>query len=160
LPGSLPKRDFNFHYSRPRKGSPRIVLAYAAAVGLIAAGLVYYSYDIRRSTLATGIGEQRTITLEDGTRVELNTSSELRVRYDEHTRKVILKAGEAYFDVAQQLQRPFIVAAGKQQVVALGTAFMVRRDYDSITVTLLDGRVAVTPSNSNTDLQNDSFAKV
>jgi transmembrane sensor len=99
------------------------------------------------STVSTEIGEQRVLNLEDGTRVELNTDSRIDIRYDRNTRTVILNSGEAYFQVARE-QRPFIVIAGERKILALGTAFTVRRDEttdDPITVTLIEGRVAVAP---------------
>lgn len=99
------------------------------------------------ATVNTAVGEQRTLNLEDGTRVELNTDSHLVVKYDHDTRTVIMKSGEAYFQVARE-RRPFIVIAGARKILALGTAFTVRRDEtadDPLIVTLIEGRVAVEP---------------
>ncbi len=56
-----------------------------------------------------------------------------------------LDSGEALFDVAKNPRRPFIVTAGDRQVVALGTSFVVRRQERQVTVTLIEGKVAVTP---------------
>lgn len=121
-------------------------LAAVATVCLLIAGWLAYSwYDSR---VATGIGEQKTVTLVDGTRVTLNTNSRLLVRYDQRVRRVVLSSGEAYFNVAHNEHWPFVVEAGDQKIVALGTSFVVRRtdpDRDSVTVTLLEGRVAVAP---------------
>ncbi len=96
--------------------------------------------------VTTAVGEQRTLSLDDGTRIEINTDSSVVVQYDDHTRKITLRSGEAYFQVAPE-RRPFRVIAGGRQIVALGTTFTVRRDLeavaDPLTVTLIEGRVAV-----------------
>lgn len=98
-----------------------------------------------RSSFTTKVGEQRTVSLRDGTRVELNTNTHLVMQYDKHVRRVILRSGEAYFAVAHE-QRPFVVMAGSRKIIALGTSFMVHRDDQTdapLTVTLIEGRVAV-----------------
>jgi transmembrane sensor len=94
------------------------------------------------------------LNLDDGTRVELNTDTQLLVKYDHHTRTVVLKSGEAYFQVAHE-HRPFMVFAGERKILALGTAFTVRRDGSSdeaLTVTLIEGRVVVAPVNADPGL--------
>lgn len=145
LPADLPKRTLPADRTGLRSRL-RPVLASAATIGVGAVGLFLYVHFIAETTFTTGVGEQRTVTLSDGTRVELNTRSALTVKYSERMRQVILKGGEAYFDVATNKERPFIVVAGGREVIALGTEFLVRRDADEITVTLLEGRVAVAPA--------------
>jgi transmembrane sensor len=78
--------------------------------------------------------------------VSLNTASRIHVRYDRATRRVVLDEGEAYFEVAKHADWPFIVTAGGRQVVARGTAFLVRRDEGTLAVTLVEGRVTVAPA--------------
>jgi transmembrane sensor len=95
--------------------------------------------------VATGIGEQRQLVLEDGTRIFLNTATRLAVEYDEHARRVELREGEALFNVARWPDWPFVVSAGSQQVTALGTSFVVRRDSAKLVVTLVTGKVSVDP---------------
>lgn len=121
-------------------------LAAAATIALLAVGIALYSPD---SGLATGIGEQRNLSLEDGTRISLNTASRVRVRYDRAARRVELDQGEAFFEVAKHSDWPFIVTAGGKQVVARGTAFLVRRDEDSLAVTLVEGKVTVAPAGES-----------
>jgi transmembrane sensor len=84
------------------------------------------------------------VALEDGTRITLNTATRLVVHYTQQHRLVRLETGEAFFDVAKNPQRPFVVSAGGESVVALGTAFMVRRDNNEVEVTLVEGTVSVT----------------
>jgi len=92
----------------------------------------------------TAIGEQRLVRLSDGTRVSLNSDSQVVVDYDTVQRRVRLKRGEAFFEVAKDMERPFIVSAGAREVTALGTAFVVRYEEGRTAVTLVEGKVAVT----------------
>jgi transmembrane sensor len=131
-------------WNRSHRAFLKPVLA-VAALCLIVSGVALHHY--LRPSVNTAVGEQRTLNLDDGTRVELNTDSYLLVKYDHQTRTVILKSGEAYFQVARE-HRPFVVIAGERKIMALGTAFTVRHDEnadDSLTVTLIEGRVAVAP---------------
>jgi transmembrane sensor len=150
LPGSLPTRATGSKADDQGRRYFRLTLAYGVAMGVAVAAVLLYGHFLHANLLTTGMGEQRTLSLADGTRVELNTETELLVRYDEKVRKVVLKAGEAFFDVAKQ-PRPFIVDAGKREVVALGTAFVVRRDANALSVTMIEGRAAVTPPDSVKD---------
>jgi transmembrane sensor len=143
--GNLPKRPFPRVSRWERRGYlegfVRSALVVAAlAVVLVGAGWQFY----QSRGVVTGIGEQRNLTLADGTRVLLNTDSRIVIRYDDHLRKVQLKSGEALFEVAKHIDRPFIVEAGDRQVVALGTAFVVREDSETLAVTLVEGKVAVS----------------
>lgn len=92
----------------------------------------------------TRLGEQKVATLEDGSRIALNTDTEVDVRYAPEERRVRLDRGEAMFEVAPNTARPFIVTAGDKQVRALGTSFIVRRSGAGVVVTLLEGKVSVT----------------
>ena len=74
----------------------------------------------------TDIGQQASYQLSDGTRITLNTNSELKVDYSQDRRRIYLLRGEAHFDVAKNPQRPFMVYAGEGMVWAVGTAFNVR----------------------------------
>lgn len=116
-------------------------LACATAAVLVLAMIVGVYFWPR--TVATGIGEQRLLTLEDGSRVFLNTATRVTVRYTQQQRLIELASGEALFDVSKNPNRPFIVRVGNRQVRALGTSFVVRRDPDQLAVTLVEGTVAV-----------------
>jgi len=116
--------------------------AAAAALGLIAiAALLYYQH---RASVETDIGEQRTVTLQDGSRIYLNTGTRVVIRYSDRVRKVELKRGEALFDVARVSDRPFVVQAGNREIRALGTAFVVREDASRFAVTLVEGKISVS----------------
>ena len=91
--------------------------------------------------------EQRQIALQDGSRVHLNTDSVIDVRFTASTREVTLHRGEGLFDVGYDPRRPFIVRASGSSVIAVGTRFAVLLGgTDGLTVTVLEGQVAVAPS--------------
>lgn len=92
----------------------------------------------------TSVGERSVITLADGSIVSINTNSLVEVSFSASERLVKLLRGQAYFEVAEDVYRPFVVQAGDQRVVALGTAFDVRFDRkDRVEITLVEGRVEV-----------------
>lgn len=119
-------------------------LALAASVAVLAGAGAMTLYLDQAPTFDTGTGEQRTATLDDGSRIALNTDSHLTVKFDRDERQVSLDRGEAMFDVAHDAGRPFVVRAGEERIKALGTSFVVRRDGDRVRVTLLTGKVEVT----------------
>lgn len=82
-------------------------------------------------------------TLADGSRVELAAKSAVAVHYHQESRDLELQAGEAYFAVAPNKRRPFVVQAGTVRARAIGTAFTVRRADDRVVVTVTEGIVDV-----------------
>jgi transmembrane sensor len=123
----------------PRSFATRFALAASILIGAFVGTWLYTD----RNTYGTGIGEQRSITLEDGSIVELNARSKVRIALDERQRDIHLLEGQALFRVAKDHQRPFVVHAGTASVRAVGTQFDVNRKSASTTVTVLEGRVAV-----------------
>ncbi|HKU16165.1 MAG TPA: FecR domain-containing protein [Steroidobacteraceae bacterium] len=119
----------------------------AASVAVVAIGVLMTQGTSWQSwfddTYRTAVGEQRSITLEDGSVVELNTNSQLRARYSGSLRAVELLDGEAIFRVTKDAHRPFRVRTGATDIVAVGTAFNVNADDQRTIVTVLEGRVRV-----------------
>lgn len=91
----------------------------------------------------TDIGQTRHLTLEDGSRIVLDTSSRVRVAFTDSARDVELLEGQAHFDVAKNPARPFRVRTAFAEVVAVGTSFDVAARPSRTTVTLIEGRVNV-----------------
>jgi transmembrane sensor len=117
----------------------------AAGVLAIAAGVApWVASRFGSEIYATGVGEQRRIVLEDGSVVELNTHSRVRVRLTDAARDLQLLDGEAFFDVAHDAARPFRVRSGAVLVRAVGTQFNVYRQNERTVVTVIEGRVAIT----------------
>jgi transmembrane sensor len=110
----------------------------AAALSLVAAWIVVHPV-----SYSTAVGEHRTVVLDDGSRVTLNTDSRVLVRFEKNRRQVTLQRGEGIFEVATDPHRPFVVSAAELEVVALGTQFAVSRLDDELSVTLIEGKVAV-----------------
>ncbi len=111
------------------------------------------------SLLTTAVGEQRSVTLEDGSVVQLNTSTTLRVAFASKERSLELQRGEAQFDVQPDSNRPFVVRAGDHAVRAVGTAFNVRvgsspADARRFEVIVTEGRVRVTTRNNSSKTQS------
>ncbi len=120
----------------------------AAALVLLSVGVVaWLTVDEGRGEVyRTAVGHFERIRLDDGSTVELNTDSELRVRMSDERRLVSLIRGEAHFRVAHDAGRPFDVVAGGTRVRAVGTAFSVRlRDREHAEVLVTEGRVAIMP---------------
>lgn len=91
----------------------------------------------------TQTGEQRSLTLADGSIVHVNTKSDIRIHFSSEERSIELLNGEALFEVAHDPERPFRVHAGKAVAEAIGTTFNVRRIDNKTTVAVVEGKVAV-----------------
>jgi transmembrane sensor len=124
--------------------------AAAASVALLVGGGVWNLERTAPKLLAyeTPVGAERTVTLEDGSVVQLNTASRLEVLYHGDRRDLRLARGEAYFEVAPNPRRPFIVYAGPGAVRAVGTAFAVRVQPNGLNVTLTKGAVELSAVQS------------
>jgi transmembrane sensor len=150
---------------RPASARPELSLwdlfsyraAAAAAATLVLVCLCIGGYYIPGRTVVGGaggdvystqIGQQQTVRLTDGTRVELNTNTRLRPEMTSTARVVTLERGEAYFDVARDPGRPFVVYAGNRKITDVGTKFSVRREGDHVEVMVAEGRVRVDMSNA------------
>jgi transmembrane sensor len=123
----------------------KAALAAAVVAAITVIGTVLY---LRTDAVVTAVGEQRTLALEDGTRMYLNTNTRAVVRYTPEQREIELQQGEALFEVAKNPRWPFIVRSGDRQVRALGTVFLVRREDRNLAVTLMEGKVAVSSVNA------------
>lgn len=100
---------------------------------------------------ATAVGQRMVLTLQDGSRVTLNTASRLRVDYSSDERRLHLDAGQALFEVAHDTDRPFNVQAGATTVTAHGTRFDVRRKSAATEVLLTEGSVSVVARDGDAD---------
>jgi transmembrane sensor len=120
------------------------LMRIAVVLGLIGITAIVVGENIpahtNEQTFATAIGGHEQVILGDGTRIELNTDTLLRVSVDENLRSVTLDKGEAYFQVKHDAAHPFFVVAGNHRVTDLGTQFSVRHDLDRLKVLLVEGR--------------------
>lgn len=98
-------------------------------------------------TYRTALGVQQNVTLADGSRLELDTNTEVAVRYSRRSRELRLVHGQAAFTVAHGDARPFDVLAGNGRIRDIGTQFDVRQYADRVSVTVLEGAVEVSGAN-------------
>jgi transmembrane sensor len=148
---------------RARWIRPSAIAASVIVVAGLAAGILLryspWSTDPNTVEFATQVGERSSITLPDGSTVALDTDSHIKVAFNGRARRVRLLAGQAWFEVAKNQPRPFVVEAGDRKVIAHGTAFDVRLDdHDRVQVTLIEGRVSVealSPSGAGPSITAD-----
>lgn len=125
--------------SRPRLG-------FAIAASLVIASIAVAWMMLQQKAddvLRTAVGENRTVTLTDGSTVVLGGDTEVEIALDENLRRLKLTHGEAFFTVAEDPSRPFTVRAGAATVTAVGTEFNVRRGTDRTVIAVIEGRVIV-----------------
>jgi transmembrane sensor len=114
-------------------------LAASVLLALVLAGLSYVSS--HRFAYSTPVGGLASVPMSDGSKITLNTDSAIHVALSDTEREVRLDRGEAFFEVAKDPSRPFIVNAGTKRVVAVGTKFSVRREGNDIGVFVTEGKV-------------------
>lgn len=159
----MPRKTSHRTSSRRRSGWRWLATAASIiAVTLVGLGLLrddaqdFESYE-------TGTAEHRLITLEDGSSITLGAKSDVRISYDSRARRIELRSGEAYFVVAKDRTRPFIVAAGNRTVRALGTEFDINIGVRDIKVSVIEGKVRVdgpSPAVNSTDGSGGAVASL
>lgn len=117
----------------------RGVVAGIAASAVLAFGGLRWAQS--PAAYATRLGEIRRLPLSDGSVMTMNSGSELTVTMAQQTRKVEITRGEAWFEVAKDAARPFVVASGDVRVRAVGTAFSVRRREIGVEILVTEGVV-------------------
>lgn len=132
--------------ARPERKSVQWPVAAAIACVCVLVGSIAGRSQLEQwlaPEYVTAVGEQRSITLEDGSVVELNSQSRLRAQFKADLRAIELLDGEAIFRVSKDPHRPFRVRTGATDIVAVGTAFNVKASDSRTVVTVLEGRVRV-----------------
>lgn len=131
----------------PARAAPRrrhvflLVPAFALLLVGVLVGISWLPFG--GLSFQTTSGEQRAVALEDGSRLELNSATKVRVRFSADARHLFLQRGEALFSVAHDTSRPFTVVAGDVAVTATGTRFDVSKLDRAIVVTLVEGHVSI-----------------
>lgn len=141
------------------------VAASLLAIAVIMGGLAWQdATHVDRGEWQTTLGAQRIVQLADGSTATLGSNSQLRAALSRRERDLYLPRGEAFFDVAHDAARPFIVHADAFRVIAVGTRFDVRHEEDSLRVVVTHGLVrlqsAQDPRLATTDLPAGSVALV
>lgn len=144
-PVQLPQHASTVHSLRRSSRTPsrlRFAFAAAAVAAIVAIGITFATLR-QPDRYITQLGEQRSLTLSDGTRVMLNTASQIEVMMRKDHRGVRLVQGEALFEVARDAARPFDVDAGNAVVRVVGTQLNVDTRPQQTTITVVEGRVAL-----------------
>jgi transmembrane sensor len=142
---------------RRRKRAP---MAMVASILIIVLGTFVYSRYPRPAPnlvrYASVVGENRTVKLEDGSEIVLGGASEVSVEFTRESRHVMLSDGEAFFRVAPNRTRPFVVGSAGGETRAVGTQFDVHRGIEGVTVNVIEGIVQVQPVHSNPGSQSSA----
>jgi transmembrane sensor len=125
--------------------------AVVASAVLVAAGLTWFR-PAQTQVLSTAVGELRTVVLDDGSRLSLNTRTLVEVRLTRRTREVTLERGEAFFVVAKDAARPFIVRTRFGSAQALGTRFNVYLTEGRLALTTEEGRVLLASTRTGSSV--------
>lgn len=133
---------------RPGRRRWWTVGAGAVAAALVAAWGVGLWID-RGELIDTRVGEIRSMQLADGSVAVVNSGTRLRVSFTRAERHVEMTKGEAWFEVAHNKARPFVVASGPYRVQAVGTAFDVRREGEAARVVVTTGVVKIWSVDSD-----------
>lgn len=107
------------------------------------------AYAVARAAHRTGIGEQRQLTLDDGSALAINTASAVDLDFDRQLRRIILREGEILIESAPDKHlppRPLVVDTRFGRLTALGTRFNVRDDGDGVQLAVFAGAVRIEPS--------------
>lgn len=133
---------------------PRPTMELGFATAAVAAVLAFaVSYFQASGVYQTPIGQLRTITLEDGSLVTLGADSRIEVEFHRDERSVALTKGEAFFSIAKDASRPFLVSVDETVVRVVGTKFDVHRGADEVRVAVVEGLVQVTHPESEPAVQ-------
>lgn len=120
-----------------------ILTIFAITIALLA----WIDPSYHTETIASAIGEQKTLILADNSQITLDTNTQLQVDWHLLSRQITLQSGRAMFHVTHAQYRPFYVLAGATQVKVIGTIFDVLRKDERTTVTVLQGKVQMRAYN-------------
>lgn len=132
----------------PKRAGRRLWrIAAVAAIVVLFAGGGWMWHQFSRTAYSTRIGVIASVPLPDGSKITLNTDSQIRVSVTQRERRVSLDHGEAFFEVAKDRQHPFIVSVADKRIIVVGTKFSVRRVEDDVRVVVTEGKVRIEREN-------------
>lgn len=148
-----PRRQQRNEDGRNLRGSWFVRVAAIALIAAVSASALFVSQRDDAVTYETPIGGHRVVVLADGSRVEMNTATTLKIASGDKGRHIELLQGEAFFKVKHDMRHPFIVDAGGHRLVDLGTEFSVRKTADELKVGLVEGSVRLEKAGTLSDRQ-------
>jgi len=139
------RRVWNRNSAKPLVAGSAIALALVAIV----AGSFVYLKEPASHTYSTPVGGREVLSLADGSQIELNTDTVLRIAGKADTRKVWLDRGEAYFQIRHNAAHPFIVNVSGHRVTDIGTKFSIRTDAHRTEIALTEGSAKVEAASGS-----------
>jgi len=136
----------------PERPKGRLFFRAAASLTLVCAlagGVWAYLQKPSATTYATSVGGHETVRLDDGSRIELNTDTRIRLSVNSTARRVWLERGEAFFQVVHDSHHPLIVFAGLRRITDLGTQFIVKSEPHALEVSVVEGRISLDATDSS-----------
>jgi transmembrane sensor len=132
------------HKLRVGRTLPRVAAAMAAVLLLLLGGSRWHAWDqLADQSYVAGSDKVQSVTLADGTLVQIGKNSRIDVHFDADHRRIEVIRGNALFDVGKDPARPMLVSVGDHVLQDIGTVFDVRRESGSDVLTVLSGRVRV-----------------
>lgn len=139
----LVERDAFEHAPAPKRALSRRAVMAGLSTLAVAGGSLFVLREAYAGVYETDVGEQKHVTLDDGTLVFLDTDTRIKVSYSAAKRVVDLQRGRANFRVAPDAKRAFVVQAAAKRIVTGRTIFDVRRDGERVSVVLIQGKASV-----------------
>ena len=127
-----------------------LTAAVATVVAIWGMGVANWLLQPALQTFSTPVGGHQILKLSDGSQIELNTDTVVRVGLRAPTRTAVLVKGEAFFQIKHDATHPFTVSAGSHRVVDLGTKFLIRDEPNQLRVMLVEGKARLESSNAKT----------
>jgi transmembrane sensor len=164
IEGSRPKgptvTELPVRRPTPKRHRSLRFVTLAASLGIVTAAYLFALPLILGKTIETARGERREVVLSDGSILQVDPETRLRVKYNDAARQIFLDAGRAVFHVASNPQQPFVVQADETTVRAVGTIFGVDTVDNNVVVTVLEGSVAVNEKAISVRQPRDPTAPV
>ncbi len=146
VPGTIGRRTLNGLKSADRRRVLRSLVGIAVAGPLGLA--LWHERSVWTADISTATGEQKTMTLADGTRLVMNTATSVDIRFSEHLRHLRLLRGEVMLTSGRDpLQRPFHISTAEGRITPVGTRYSVRQDSGRTQVAVFEGRVEISTEN-------------
>jgi len=133
--------------AKPNRNVFRLAAAFVVAAGAATFAVSALRPSPQETTYATPVGGRAIIALSDGSKVELNTDTVLKIAKDD-ARSVTLTKGEAFFQIRHNAEHPFVVTAFGHRITDLGTKFSVRGNSQHVVVALVEGSARIDSENA------------
>lgn len=139
------------HWKAKQLSAITVVIAALFSIALFNLADFSGSTEFEVSVYESTTGENKDITLSDGSVITLGAQSLVSVAFSNERRQIVLERGEAFFDVAKNPKRPFSVVTGNRVVTAIGTQFNISKQHNRVVVTVAEGKISLTPESEKVE---------